>query len=61
MQSAHYYRGEAARARRLSRHIADPDMLDILAKMAKDYDDIATDLEQGLIEINRPELLPQRH
>jgi hypothetical protein len=28
--------------------------------MARDYDDIAEDLERGVIEIRHPELMPQR-
>ena len=28
--------------------------------MAKDYDEIAIDLERGTIEINHPELMPQQ-
>jgi hypothetical protein len=29
--------------------------------IAVDYDDIATDLEDGLIDLVHPELLPQNH
>lgn len=60
MQEAHYYRSEAGRARRLSRHINDPDMLVTLARMAKNYDDIAADLENGAVEVKHPERMPQR-
>jgi hypothetical protein len=33
---------------------------EMLAQMARDYDDIAEDLENGAIEIRHPELMPQQ-
>jgi hypothetical protein len=34
--------------------------LEVLHRVAQDYDDIAEDLEGGAIEIRHPELMPQR-
>ena len=34
--------------------------LEMLREMARDYDDIAEDLECGAIEMRHPELMPQR-
>jgi hypothetical protein len=59
MQEARYYRREAARARRLANAINHPDARDALLNMAKDYEEIATDLERGAVKIDHPELLPQ--
>jgi hypothetical protein len=36
------------------------DLLEVLHRVAQDYDDIAEDLEGGAIEIRHPELMPQR-
>ena len=47
MQEASYYREQAERARRLARATTDRDAGAQLAKMAKDYLDIAEDLERG--------------
>ena len=59
MREARYYRDDAARARRLLKGINHPQARDSLLKMARDYDDIAEDLESGAIEIRHPELMPQ--
>jgi hypothetical protein len=37
-----------------------PDLLEVLHRVAHDYDDIAEDLEGGAIEVRHPELMPQR-
>ena len=60
MQESSYYRQEAIRARRLVKAINHPEARDALLKFAKDYDEIATDLETGAVEIRHPDLLPQR-
>ena len=60
MQSARYYRSNAAKARRLLTGITPGKTSDMLEKLARDYDDIATDLERGAIEIVHPQLMPQR-
>jgi hypothetical protein len=61
MQSAAYYREHAGRARRLKSSIITPDIVATLDRLARDYEDIATDLDRGAIEIVHPERLPQRH
>jgi hypothetical protein len=60
MQSARYYRGQAAQAQRLAVISTNQDVMDLLKKLTIDYNDIAEDLERGLIEIKHPELLPQQ-
>ena len=61
MQNAHYYREQAERARRLARAQTHRETRSILERVARDYDDLAEDLEIGAVEIRHPELLPQRH
>jgi hypothetical protein len=61
MQSADYYRETAAKARRLSATITPSETSELLQKLARDYDDIAVDLERGAIEIVHPSRLPQRN
>ena len=46
-------------ARRLSAAAYQRELLDLLGRVAQDYDDIAEDLENGAITIRHPELLPQ--
>jgi hypothetical protein len=60
MQDAPYYRDQADRARRLARGMRD-DVEEMLLRVARDFDDIAEDLERGAIEIRHPELMPQNH
>ena len=59
MQEASYYRDQASRARRLARGVTDREVADQLARTAEDYDDIAEDLERGIIEVRHRELMPQ--
>jgi hypothetical protein len=59
MQSADYYRDQAARARQLRDLAHQDDLRKTLDRLAEDFDDIAEDLETGAIEIRHPELLPQ--
>ena len=58
MQDASYYREQAERARRLARVTTARAIEESLARTAKDYSDIADDLESGAIEIRHPELMP---
>ena len=37
-----------------------PDIVEMLREMARDYDDIAKDFECGAIEMRYPELMLQR-
>jgi hypothetical protein len=59
MQSAKYYRENAAKARRLLAGITPGKTSEMLEKLARDYDDIAVDLERGAIDIKHPSLMPQ--
>jgi len=60
MQDADYYRAQAERARRMARSITNAEAERLLLQMAREYDDLAEDLEHGAVEIRHPELLPQR-
>ncbi len=60
MQSAKYYRDNAAKARRLMGGITPGTTSDMLETLPRDYDDVAIDLERGAIEIQHPSLMPQR-
>jgi hypothetical protein len=60
MQEPRYYRDEAARARRLSGTINHPEARAMLLKLAKDYEEIAADLERGAVKVEHPELMPQQ-
>ena len=59
MRDAGHYRQQAARARRLAGAIGNREMQEQLGRIATDYDDIATDIEQGAVEVRHPELMPQ--
>ena len=37
-----------------------PDMTEMLRRVAEDFEDIACDLETGAVDVHHPELLPQR-
>ena len=60
MQKAVVYREQAERARRLARSITNGEAERMLLGMAQEYDDLATDLERGAVEIRHPELLSER-
>jgi hypothetical protein len=59
MYQSSYYREQAARARRLARRTTDREVVSMLAEFARNYDEIAEDLDRGAIEIRHPELMPQ--
>jgi hypothetical protein len=59
MQSAAYYIEQAQKAARLASQVTDTAAAAALAKMAKDYRDIAEDLQNGAIEIRHAERMPQ--
>jgi len=42
------------------REMYQPDIVEMLREMARDYDDIAKDFECGAIEMRYPELMLQR-
>jgi hypothetical protein len=58
MHPAHYYRDQAARAKRLADHVTG-EVCDALRRLAQDFDEIAEDLENGAVEIRHPESMPQ--
>ena len=60
MRELGYYREQAAHARRLANSINHPEARNALLAMAKDYDELAVDLERGAIDVRHPELMPQR-
>jgi hypothetical protein len=60
MQSASYYREHAARADRLADGLNNTEIVGVLKRLARDYCDIAEDLEAGAIEVLHPSLLPQQ-
>jgi uncharacterized membrane-anchored protein YhcB (DUF1043 family) len=60
MQEAHYYREQAERAQRLAHAVNHLETAALLSRMARDYHEIAEDLETGAVEIRHPELLPQK-
>jgi hypothetical protein len=55
-----YFRRRAERTRELSRTILQPDVRWTMLNLARDYDELADDLEQGTAGIRHPELLPRR-
>jgi HSP20 family molecular chaperone IbpA len=59
MHPAKYYREQAAHARRLSGMVHQDELRESFKRLADDYDDIAADLENGVVEIRHPERLPQ--
>ena len=62
MYEAKHYRDLAERSRRLSRQTHDDQMSGALKEIAREFDELAEDLETGAVEIRHPELMPQsRH
>jgi hypothetical protein len=59
MQSAQYYRGQAAKALRLAQGITRPEVTEVLERLAHDYVEIAVDLEGGAVDLVHPERMPQ--
>ena len=59
MHPASYYREQAAHARRMAGLMHQPDINEMLERMAQDFEDIACDLETGAVDVGHPELLPQ--
>ena len=60
MHTAGYYRSQAVHARRLLKHLVDERACKALEHLARDFEEIAEDLERGLVDIRHPERLPQR-
>jgi len=59
MYDPSYYREQAERAKRLGDATTDRDIAELLTRVARDYAEIAEDLEVRAIEIRHPELMPQ--
>ena len=57
MDRAAHYRDKANNARRLADAAWQPELKDRLRSLAKDYEEIAEDIETGATEIRHPELL----
>jgi len=55
MHDPFYYRDEAERARRLARFVTSRETAAALSQAAREYDDIAEDLENGAIEVPHSE------
>lgn len=59
MHDASYYRDQAERARRLASAVTDRETVAALSRAARDFEDIAKDLERGAVEVRHPALMPQ--
>ncbi len=60
MQSAAYYRTQAATADGLGLTDGNPEIRRMLRQLSRDYTDIAIDLERGAIKIIHEAELPQQ-
>jgi hypothetical protein len=60
METAQHYRDQATRARRLAQQSHDREISEGFKTFAREYDEIAEDLERGAIEFRHPELMPQQ-
>jgi hypothetical protein len=60
MHSPLYYRSQATIARRLASKVTNEGVSELLNQTAKDYADIALDLEAGVVEIRHPDLVRQQ-
>lgn len=56
MRDISYYRQQAERAKRLSDATVDRQLSEMLASAARDFAEIADDLERGAVEVRHPEL-----
>ena len=54
-----YYRGQAARARRLASAVGNRETEALLSRIAQEYEETAADVESGAIEIRHVELIPR--
>jgi hypothetical protein len=60
LKDAAYFRRQARRTTALSELILQPDVRKTLLSLAREYEELADDLDQGPIRLRHPELLPQR-
>ena len=59
MDPPDYCRERAEHARRLVGLTHQSEMIEMLERMAEEFEDIASDLETGAVDVRHPELLPQ--
>lgn len=59
METAKHYRTQAERARRLAAGLSERETETMLVTFAREYDELAEDLESGAVEIRHRELMPQ--
>ncbi len=59
MQSANYYREQARRTRRLRDIVSGRELIGLFNRIAKDYDEVAADLENGAVHVVFPDRMPQ--
>ncbi len=59
MYDPRYNRDQFERAKRLSRKTSDREIGEMLERAARDYAEIAEDLEVGAIDIRHREMMPQ--
>jgi hypothetical protein len=57
MDPAAHYRRQADHARQLADAAWQPDLKDALRHLAKDYDEVAEDIEAGATEPRHPDLI----
>jgi hypothetical protein len=60
LRDAGYFRHRAEQTRQLSLIMWQPGVRKTLLELARDYDELAEDLERGTAAIRHPELLPRR-
>ena len=58
MDPASHYRHQADHTRRLADVTWQPDLEDMLRRLARDFDETAEAIEAGATEMRHPELLP---
>jgi hypothetical protein len=52
-----YYREIAARVRRVAEHAYQQEVIDVLVRLAQDYDEVADDLRDGAVNVRHTELM----
>jgi hypothetical protein len=57
MDRASYYRERANHARHLADAAWQPDLEEMLRRLAQQYEEVAEDIEAGAAEVRHPELL----
>ena len=59
MEQPSFYRAQAERARRVADTVEEPQLQRNFRHLARDFEEIAEDLESGVAEPRHRELLPQ--